>query len=53
MLYHLVYVGWDLLHFHGIGSVFWIALGLWGAYRAYRWHHRKRVYPKRGSRRQP
>ncbi len=30
MLYHLVYVGWDLVHFHGMVSLFWIAMGLWG-----------------------
>lgn len=42
MLYHLFYVGWDLVHFHGVASLFWIAMGLWGVYRAWQWHRHRR-----------
>ena len=42
MLYHLVWLGYDLLHFHGLYSLFWIGMGLWGFYRAWKWHRRRR-----------
>ena len=41
MLYHLVYVGWDVTHFHGLASLFWIGMGIWGAYRAWHWHRQR------------
>ncbi len=48
MLYHLVYLGYDLTHFHGLSSLFWIGMGVWAIWRSVRWH-RRRAYRKRGS----
>lgn len=50
MLYHLVFIGWDLMHFHGAYSLFWIGMGAWGFYRAWRWR-RRRTYRKTRNRR--
>ena len=48
MFYHLVWIGYDLTHFHGLSSLFWIAMGVWAIIRIRRWHHH-RSYRKRGS----
>ena len=49
MLYHLVWLGYDLLHFHGLYSLFWIGMGLWGFYRAWKWHRRRKPRYRRSQ----
>ena len=41
MLYHAVWLGYNLIRFHGVYSLFWIGMSVWGIYRAWQWHRRK------------
>lgn len=47
MLYHSAYLIYDLTHFHGIGSLFWIVMGVFAIWRSVRWHLRRRRHMTR------
>jgi hypothetical protein len=43
MLYHLVWLSYDLTHWHGPWTLFGIALSVWAMWRGWRWHRRQRL----------
>ena len=41
MLYHSIWLIYNVVHFRSPLAWFWIAMSLWGIWRAYRWHQRR------------
>ena len=50
MLYHGVWLVYNLVHFRSPFAWFWIAMSAWAIWRAYRWHHRKNYRSQRKGR---